>query len=124
MKVKMKSKGDFKQTRYYLSGASESITVEKVQKVAEETVIALANASPYESIATAWSYEIIERKNRISIYFNNSNVQNGLNIALLVDSGHSTRTGKWVAGKNYIAQPIQEAYEKIMKNTKEELRRL
>lgn len=122
MKVKVKSKGDFKQTRYYLSGASNSITVEKAQKVAEETIEELKEVSPYESIANSWSYEIEQREKSICIYFNNSNVQNGLNIALLVDTGHSTRTGQWVAGKNYIEEPIRKAYEKILHETWEALK--
>lgn len=94
---------------------------DEIQKIAEETVEKLAKASPYESIAMAWSYEIKKNKNSYFLYFNNSYVNNGVNIALLVDKGHATKSGKWIEGKNYIDGPIDEAYKQIIEAAKEEL---
>ena len=82
----------------------------------------LKEASPYESIANGWSYEIKQDRKGLTIYFNNSYTENGANIALIVDIGHGTSTGKWVSGKNYIKEPIQEAYDRILNEAKEELK--
>lgn len=123
MGITLKTSGSFKQTKKYMQ-ASIDITrlkSDEIQKIAEETVEKLAKASPYESIAEAWSYEIKKNKNSYFLYFNNSYVNNGVNIALLVDKGHATKSGKWIEGKNYIDGPIDEAYKQIIEAAKEEL---
>ena len=103
---------------------ASKINNKKVIKIVEETIEKLIEASPYESIAKCWSYEIEQNKRGLKIYINNSYVENGANIALIVDVGHGTSNGKWVSGKNYIKEPIQEAYDKILKEAEEEFKSL
>ena len=43
----------------------------------------------------------------------NSNIQNGLNIAILVDTGHATPSGRYVSGTHYIDETIKEIYKYI-----------
>lgn len=110
----------------YFAQASlaSKINNKKLIEIVEEAVKKLQDASPYESIAVGWSYEIKRDRAGVKIYFNNSYTENGANIALIVDVGHGTSSGKWVSGKNYIKEPIQEAYDKILKETEEGLKSL
>lgn len=124
MPVKVESKGSYKRARIYMAKAKVAANLDDIQKVAEETVKKLKNVSPYESIAEKWSYQIEEDKEGIKLYFNNSYVNNGVNIALLVDTGHATSGGHWVAGKHYIQQPVQDAFDKILDETWRKLKRL
>lgn len=126
MDISLKSKGSFTKSKMYFANAqiASKINNKKVIKIVEETIEKLIEASPYESIAKGWSYEIEQNKRGLKIYFNNSYVENGANIALIVDVGHGTSTGKWVSGKNYIKEPIQEAYDKILKESEEEFKSL
>lgn len=126
MDIYLKSKGSFTKSKMYFANAkiASKIDNKKVVKIVEETIEKLIEASPYESIALGWSYEIIQDKKGLKIYFNNSYVENGANIALIVDVGHASSSGKWVSGKNYIKEPVQEAYEKILNEAEEELKGL
>ena len=123
MGITLKTSGSFKQTKKYMQASIDitQLKSDEIQKIAEETVEKLAKASPYESIAAAWSSEIKKNKNSYFLYFNNSYVNNGVNIALLVDKGHATKSGRWIEGKNYIDGPIDEAYKQIIEAAKEEL---
>ena len=126
MPIKYKKSKDFRQTRKYLNSTIDisKLKSDDIQKIAENTVKKLAEVSPYESIAKGWYYTIESDHKQVSLYFCNSCVENGLNIALLVDKGHGTVSGKWVSGKHYIDKPIQEAYEKILEATGKEIKSL
>lgn len=54
-------------------------------------------------------YEITNKKGFVSISFHNSNIQNGVPIAIILQYGHGTGTGGWVAGRDYI-NPAIPAY--------------
>ena len=49
----------------------------------------------------------------IKISFNNSNMQNGVPIAVILQYGHGTRNGGWVEGRDYINPAIQPIFDKI-----------
>ena len=76
---------------------------------------ALASATPVDSGLTANSwYYVIERTNgSISINFHNSNIQNGVPIAVILQLGHGTGTGGWVEGRDYINPALRPIFDKI-----------
>lgn len=80
-----------------------------------EGVEALASSTPVDSGKTAdsWSYEIVGKKTSASIIWNNSNVNNGVPIAIILNYGHGTGTGGYVAGREYISPAIQPIFDKI-----------
>lgn len=126
MSIKVKCSGNYNQTRKYLEATIDisKLKLDDIQKIAEETVEKLAKASPYESIANGWSYTIESDHKQVSLYFCNSYVENGLNIALLIDKGHGTANGNWVTGKHYIDGQIKEAYRKILEAARKEIKSL
>jgi hypothetical protein len=78
-------------------------------------VAALKSATPVDTGLTAnsWYYKIERTKSSISITFNNSNIQNGVPIAIILQYGHGTRNGGWVQGRDYINPAIQPIFDKI-----------
>lgn len=78
-------------------------------------VAALASATPVDSGETAqsWYYEITNKKGSVSISFHNSNIQNGVPIAIILQYGHGTGTGGWVAGRDYINPAIRPIFDQI-----------
>ena len=58
-------------------------------------------------------YDIKINKESASITFNNSNIQNGVPIAIILQYGHGTRNGGWVEGRDYINPVIQPIFDKI-----------
>lgn len=108
-------KGDFKKTRTFLKRIQKTDLGSLLKRYAEEGVKALSSATPVVTGKTAasWDYEIVEERNRISIYWTNSNVNNGVNIAVILDYGHGTGWGGYVQGRHYISPSIQPVFDEI-----------
>lgn len=124
MKIVIKNHGDFHKTEQYLLKAQHPVTEKQLEKLGDKALQMLKDATPKNSMITADSWTYIIGKNSLGPYieFDNTNIQNGKNIALLIDQGHATKSGHWVSGKNYIAPAIQDIYEMIMRKTEEELK--
>lgn len=78
-------------------------------------VDALAAATPAESGVTAasWSYEVESNSGGTRITWSNSNAVDGVNIAVILQYGHGTGTGGYVAGRDYINGAIQPIFDEI-----------
>ncbi len=127
MPIKVKTKGNYDKTYKYFQTALTITSIEKLQQLAEKAVDKLKAATPKDSNVTAnsWGYEIIQNGNKgVSLYFTNSNVKNGVNIAIILDSGHATVDGRWINGKKYLDKVTKEIYDDIMNETWEELKNL
>ena len=76
---------------------------------------ALAAATPVDSglTASSWYYVIENKDGTIKINFCNSNIQNGVPIAVILQYGHGTRNGGWVEGRDYINPSVQPIFDKI-----------
>ena len=77
---------------------------------------ALSSATPIDSGKTAnsWNYEITNKNGSVTISFNNSNIQNGVPIAIILQYGHGTKNGGWVQGRDYINPAIQPVFDEIV----------
>ena len=71
--------------------------------------------------ADSWDYEITERKGRLKITWTNSNLNDGVSIAVLLQYGHATRNGGWVEGTDYINPAIRPIFDKIAKEAWKEV---
>ena len=108
-------KGNFEKTDRFLHNIIEAHYMHKLKKYGEKGVAALAAATPVDSGKTAesWGYEIVEGNGSLSIYWKNSNVNKGVNIALILQYGHGTRNGGYVQGRDYINPAIQPIFDEM-----------
>lgn len=113
--IVIKQSGDFKKLEKFLKKASKMDFFQNLERYAREGVSALASATPIDSGETAasWDYEIRTTKNQVSIYWTNSNVNNGIPIAVLIQYGHGTKNGGYVLGRDYINPAIRPIFDKI-----------
>lgn len=113
--ITFRQKGDFSKLTRFLERAKEVVRVGDLDKYGREGVAALASATPVDTGLTAnsWRYEIEQKKGSISISFHNTNIQNGVPIAVILQYGHATRNGGWVQGRDYINPAIQPIFDKI-----------
>ena len=113
--ISFRQKGDFSKVTKFLEKAKESVHLGILDKYGREGVAALSSATPVDTGLTAKSwYYTIENKNGVAILsFNNSNIQNGVPIAIILQYGHGTRNGGWVQGRDYINPAIQPLFDKI-----------
>lgn len=116
--ISFRQKGDFSKLTRFLERAKEAVHVGDLDKFGKEGVAALASATPVDTGQTAnsWYYKIENKKRSVTISFYNSNIQNGVPIAIIVQYGHGTRNGGWVQGRDYINPAIQPIFDKIANN--------
>ena len=124
--ISFRQMGDFSKLTRFLERAKEAVHIGGLDKFGKEGVAALASATPVDSGKTAnsWYYEIENRKNSITIAFYNSNIQNGVPIAVILQYGHGTRNGGWVQGRDYINPAIRPIFDKIANNAWKEVTKL
>lgn len=115
MRISLESRGEFQRTEKFLSRMSKSDIFSTLGSAGTRGVRALASATPAESGATAaaWSYEVKKTGRSYSIIWSNSNVQQGVPIAIILQYGHATGTGGYVAGRNYINPAIKPVFDEI-----------
>lgn len=113
--ITIRQKGDFEKLTKYLVTSKKAIRSMDLDKYGREGVKALESATPVDTGLTArsWYYEIKKTNGSVSISFYNSNIQNGIPIAIILQYGHGTGTGGWVEGRDYINPAIQPIFDKI-----------
>ena len=124
--ITFKHKGDFSNLTRFLERAKEAVHIGDLDKYGRAGVEALASATPVDSGETAnsWYYEITNSNGSAKITFNNSNIQNGVPIAIILQYGHGTGTGGWVEGRDYINPAIQPIFDEIANNAWREVTKL
>ena len=124
--ITFRQKGDFSKLTRYLERAKEVVKLGDLDKFGREGVAALASATPVDSgkTASSWSYEIQHKNGSVTISFYNSNIQNGVPIAIILQYGHGTRNGGWVQGRDYINPAIQPVFDKIANEAWREVTKL
>lgn len=113
--IQFKQKGDFSKTESFLKKLRKLDLDSVLRKYGELGVQALASATPVETGKTAasWDYKINKGKGVVTITWTNSNVNNGVPIALLIQYGHGTGTGGYVQGRDYIKPAILPIFDQL-----------
>jgi hypothetical protein len=113
--IGFESSGSFKNTDSFLRRCMSGDIFDPVTRIAEEGVQRLASATPEDSGLTArsWAYEIVEEGGKYTIWFTNSNVVSGFNVAVGLQYGHGTNNGGWVGGYDYINPALKPIFDKM-----------
>lgn len=124
--ISFRQKGDFSKLTRFLEKAKEVVKLGDLDRYGREGVNALASVTPVDTglTASSWYYEIEHKNGSATITFNNSNIQNGVPIAIILQYGHGTRNGGWVQGRDYINPAIQPLFDKIAENAWREVTKL
>lgn len=111
----VRHRGDLKKTKNFLDRMKERSYLKNLEKYAQEGVAALSAATPVDTGKTAnsWTYEIEHTDARYAIYWINTNENKGVNIALILQTGHGTGSGGYVQGIDYINPAMKPILQKI-----------
>lgn len=113
--ISVKSKGDFSNTELFLKRCIDNKRIMPIlEKYGKLGVEELSMATPVDTFTTAdsWNYEIeSDGKGEYHIQFTNSNVNDGVNIAIILQYGHGTRNGGYVKGIDYINPALKPVFE-------------
>lgn len=124
--ISFRQKGDFSKLTRFLEKMKEGVRLGELDKYGREGVAALASATPVDTglTASSWYYKIENKNGSATISFYNSNNQNGVPIAIILQYGHGTRNGGWVEGRDYINPAIRPVFDKLASEAWREVTKL
>ncbi len=110
--------GDYDKTLKFLNRAATADFFKNLDRYGKIGVQALAKYTPEDSGLTAdsWGYKVIKSESRPGIEWYNKNVNDGVNVAILIQYGHGTGTGGYVQGIDYINPAIRPIFDKIVED--------
>lgn len=113
--IAFRQKGDFSKLTRFLERAKEVVKLGDLDKYGRAGVAALSSATPKDTgkTASSWYYEIKNQNGVATINFYNSNINDGVPIAIILQYGHATGNGGWVEGVDYINPAMRPIFDKI-----------
>ena len=113
--IEIRQKGDFKKSLTFFSHIKSWSVRPILEKYGKLGVERLADATPKATGKTAasWSYTVTKGKESITITWRNSNIVDGVPIAVILQYGHGTRNGGYVEGVDYINPAMRPIFERI-----------
>lgn len=116
--ITLKHKGDFSNTKKILNGIINKNYLNVLERYGKEGIKALEEYTPKRTGLTSrsWSYGIEQNRNEIILTFYNSNIQNGVNVAVIIQYGHGTSRGYFVQGVDYINPALKPVFNNIAKD--------
>ena len=116
VKITIQHKGKFEKTESLFKRVLRKDYLKSLEKYGKEGVDALSQATPIDSKQTSksWTYQIYETKTGVTISWNNSNIVDGVPIAVILQYGHGTKNGGYVQGVDYINPALKPIFDKIL----------
>lgn len=116
MDISFSVKGTWDKTEQFLKKAQENRALSVLDKYGPMGVQALSAATPVEDGETAgsWTYEIVNRRGYYAIHWRNTNMEDGIPIAVLIQYGHGTKNGGYVQGRDYIMPAIRPIFDQMV----------
>ena len=124
--ISFKHKVNFSKTTRYFKRVQNATEAIDFHKYGQAGVAALSSTTPIKTGLTSqsWYYKIRERKGVVTLSFHNSNLENGVPIAIVLQYGHGTRYGGWVEGRDYINPSIQPLFDQIVNDAWREVSKI
>lgn len=112
--ISVKAKGSFDKTYRFFTQAVKGLKADKAESYASKVIAALEAATPVDSGLTSksWTYKIERTGRSVRISFYNTNINDGVSIALLLQYGHAARDGRWIPGIDYINPAVKPIFDK------------
>jgi hypothetical protein len=118
--------GSWGQTERWLAKLKSEQIFAILDKYGPQGVNALSNATPSETGRTAqsWTYDIVHKRGYHAIHWRNTNMVDGIPVAIMIQYGHGTGTGGYVQGRDYINPAIRPIFDQILAEIEREVRSL
>lgn len=125
MAITLESTGSFENSEAFFKRMSKQDIVSVLERYGSVGVSALQAATPVDTglTASSWSYQVAKELGSWSVSWHNQNGTSGAPVAILLQYGHGTGTGGYVAGRDYINPAIQPVFDKIASDVWKEVTR-
>lgn len=123
--IKFTVGGSTQRTEAFLRKMERGDLFTNLKRFGDRGVQALRAATPRDSGATAeaWTCEVSTTGGNVTLWWKNTNVVNGFNVAIGLQYGHGTGTGGWVAGYDYINPALRPIFDEIANDVWKEVQR-
>jgi hypothetical protein len=113
--IGVESRGNFDTTKKSLERLKALKFYEGLDGLARKGVRALSSATPVDTglAATSWGYKIDVGGQYTTISWTNDDVEGGISVVILLQYGHGTGTGGYVAGRDFINPAIRPIFDDI-----------
>lgn len=110
--------GSFDKTLKFLHAMEDNKLFSDLQRYGRQGVDALSAATPVETglASQSWGYQVNLKGGRASISWFNTDVEGGVNIAVIIQYGHGTGTGGYVQGRDYINPAMRPIFDRILED--------
>lgn len=107
--------GEYSDTKAFLNRIRYHDIFDALEDYGRLGVSALAAATPIDTGLTAsdWGYRIFQDQFGPGIEWFNSNIVNGVQVVILIQYGHGTGSGGYVAGRDFINPTMQPIFDFI-----------
>lgn len=108
MGVYFTQKGNFEKTDAYFESLMNKDYLSILNKYGQLGVEALMAATPVDTglAKSSWGYSIETGNGQVKLIWTNDDIEGGMNVVILVDRGHATKSGGWVPGMHFIDEAI------------------
>lgn len=117
--------GNWGSTEKFFKKASNLSKIQEalLKQYGEKGVSALRQATPKDTGETAnsWYYTVEKYSGGVKLSWRNSNVVDGVPIAIILQYGHATKNGSYVSGIDYINPAIRPIFEDMASKLWEEV---
>lgn len=110
-------RGDFSKTERFFNFLLRRDYLNILDKYGKMGVEALRAATPVDTglLASSWNY-VIERDDKITkLIWVNDDIEGGMNVAILIDRGHATKSGGWVPGLHFVDEAIDPIIDQLVR---------
>lgn len=123
--ITFESKGSFDKTESWLRKLMDANFFTALDRYGEMGRKALASATPVETglTASSWTFNVSVGNGGFEIVWSNTRDAGGKPLAIMLQYGHGTGTGGYVAGRDYINPAIQPVFDQIANALWEEVTR-
>lgn len=107
--------GDYRATKRWMDKMEAGSVADVLRSCGEKGIEALSAATPVRTGKTAasWGFEVKTSSKGVTLTWTNSNVVNGVPIAIILQYGHGTGTGGYVHGRDYINPAMRPVFDEI-----------
>lgn len=113
--IRFVQKGDFSNLERFLNRVLRKDYLNVLEQYGQLGVRMLQDSTPIDSGKTrdSWDYQIIGEKDQTSLVWTNSNINEGVPIAIILQYGHGTRNGGYVTGLDYINPAMRPVFKSL-----------
>lgn len=122
--IRIRHRGNFSRTERFLNKVTRLNYLNILDQYGQEGVHLLSAATPVDTgkTASSWTYVIERNQSTTTIYWTNTNRNQGVSIAMILQYGHGTGNGGYVQGIDYINPAMRPLFEKMAEEAWKEVK--